>query len=638
MRASGRVVAAALTLLAWASAALVTESAPAQEENGSNRDRAIEAMTFGGEGPLEVETALVAIDPSRVEVALRVAGDLPAAETMMVTTCFAFLDMGDRCLDPFPVATPATAGRAWEGTLIADLPDEPVAVGIYVRSVPPSASTGALSGTGSADAASDALLDLAQPQVIDLRPPQEDAASSEAPISRVVRLVPPPETTLTGNQRFRVLASDPRVDRVVFQLDGELVASDGSHPYSARINLGPEARQQAVTVIAFASDDAELGRDTRVVNERTIRNRIHLTGVADDEGRLEIAAELTLAPGIEVKRVEVSYSGTPIAELTQPPFTTTVDIRDAGPSDFVQAVATLSDGSTIEDVLLPGAAGMGEEIEVHLTELYAVFFDRDTESVLETVTREDVDLVVDGAAQPIERFARADERPLTVGLVIDTSSSMYALIPDTQRAAGRFLSGVLRPGDRAFLVDFDTRPRLAHGASEDRQSLISRLAVLSAEGFTALFDSIVYSTLEFPADGRRRALVVLTDGDDYKSKLGPGNAIEYAEAAGVPVYIISLAGIHLSYQTFGTLKQDVEPVRKPDIEKVARATGGRVFYISDPQELPAAYDRILKELTHQYLVTFSTPSELTDDQRASIGLKPTDDDVKLRFTVGRPES
>lgn len=614
-------------------------SATASPTAESSRYRAIEAMTMGGDGPLAVDVGLISIDPRQVEVAVRVEGMLPSAEAMMITACFGFLDIGDRCFDPFPAATPDASGTPWEGTLVFDLPDEPVAVGIAVETVPAGAGS-ILWGSGSADAASERVPQLRQPQRIDLRPPAPDTAAGGSVgggDSRPVRLIPPPQNTLTGSHRFRVLASDPRVERVVFELDGERVASDGSHSYSARIDLGSDARQRTLTVIAYDRDDVELGRDTATLNERRVRNRIRLTGTADENGIFEVSAELTLAPGVEVERVEVSFSGAMIAELTQPPFATSIDIGGSGPSDFVQAVATLSDGSTIEDVLLPGAAGMGEEIEVHLTELYAVFFDRHTQEVLETVDSEDVELNVGGAAMPIERFARADERSLTVGLVIDTSSSMYALIPDTQKAAGRFLSGVLRPGDSAFLVDFDTQPRLAHAASEDRQSLISRLAVLSAEGYTALFDSIVYSTLEFPADGRRRALVVLTDGDDYKSKLGPDNAIEYAEAAGVPVYIISLAGIHMSYQAFGRLDRDIEPVRKPDIEKVARATGGRVFYISDPLELPAAYDRILKELTHQYLVTFSTPRELSDAERASVELKSTSDDIELRFTVGRPE-
>lgn len=631
------MTAVSRVLLALVAVAALAPSLASQDAQ-SSRHRALEAMTMGADGPLAVEVALVSIEPRQVEVAVRVEGALPSAETIMITACFGFLEMGDRCFDPFPAATPA-GDAPWEGMLVLDLPDEPVAAGIAVETAPAGAGP-ILWGSGSADAASEEVPGLRDPQRIDLRPPAPDTAAGGSvggEDSRPVRLIPPPQNTLTGSHRFRVLASDPRVDRVVFELDGERVASDGSHPYSARVDVGPDARQRTLTVIAYDDADVELGRDTTTVNERRIRNRIRLTGVANATDRLEVTAEVTLAPGVEVEHVEVSFSGTRIAEFTQPPYSASIDIGDSGPSDFVQAVATLSDGSTIEDVLLPGAAGMGEEIEVHLTELYAVFFDRQTQEVLETVDREDVELNVGGAAMPIERFARADERPLTVGLVIDTSSSMYALIPDTQKAAGRFLSGVLRPGDSAFLVDFDTRPRLAHAASEDRQSLISRLAVLSAEGYTALFDSIVYSTLEFPADGRRRALVVLTDGDDYKSKLGPGNAIEYAEAAGVPVYIISLAGIHMSYQAFGRLERNIEPVRKPDIEKVAAATGGRVFYISDPQELPAAYDRILKELTHQYLVTFSTPRELSDSERASIRLEATDDDFELRFTVGRPE-
>lgn len=623
---------------------LILAFAPAVTAQTTERGRelAIEAMTAGAQGPLQVEVSLASLDPEAVEVLLRVEGDLPPAVPMMLTACFAFLEIGDRCLDPVPVATPSTPGAPWEGHLIVDLPDEPVAIGVLVELVgtdesPDRPVEAELFGTGATDAATEGLVRLASPELLDLRQPTSTESEPAAVGDRPVRLIPPPGGTLTGTHRFRVLASDPRVEKVIFQLDGEQVASDGSHPYSARIDLGREADERTVLVIGYDDSDVELGRDEAIVNERRVSNRIRLAGRESTDGALIVEAEIALATGIEVERVVVSYRGRTVADLERAPYRASIDIADASPSDYVQAVATLSDGSTIEDVLLLTAGGVGERIEVHLTELYTVFFDRETGAVLDEFDADGVRLSIQGRPHAIERFAPADERPITVGLVIDTSSSMYALIPDTQRAAGRFLSGVLRPGDRAFLVDFDTRPRLAHAASEDRHSLISRLAVLTADGFTALFDSIVYSTLEFPADGRRRALVVLTDGDDYRGKLGPDNAIEYAQAAGAPVYILSLAGIHMSYQAFGRLKDDIKPVSKPDIEKVAKQTGGRVFYITDPDELPAAYDRILKELTNQYLVTFSTPQELTDSQRAGIRLEPVDQEVELRFTVGRPE-
>ncbi len=606
----------------------------AAQETPSARQRATEAMTLGGDGPLTVETALESVDPRQVEVAIRVSGDLPPSEPLMITACFGFLDLGDRCLDPFPSATPDTAGDSWEGTLIADLPDEPVAVGIYVAT---GSETHTVWGTGSADASADLQLTLYAPQVIDRRPPPPGIDSRLGGDAGPIRLVPPPQVTLSGTHRFRVMASDPRVSKVVFELDGKQVASDGSHPYSARIDLGSAIVQRTLVAIAYGDGDRELGRDEVVVNERLVHNRVKIRSAPAGGDRLEVEADVTLDAKSQVEQVVFSYRDSEVATLTARPFRATVDVSDATPSDYIQAVATLADGTTIEDVLLLAAGGAGEQIEVHLTELYTVFFDRDSQDVLDDVTREAVELNLNGKPMPIERFARADERSITVGLVIDTSSSMYALIPDTQKAAGRFLSGVMRSNDRAFIVDFDTRPRLAHAVSNDRRSLISRLAVLTADGFTALFDSIVYATLEFPSDGRRRALVVLSDGKDYKGKLGPGNAIEYAEAAGAPVYVISLEGINLSYQTFGALNPDIEPVERPDIEMVARETGGRVFYISSLDELPAAYDRILKELTNQYLITFSTPQELTEEERASIRLQPVSDDIELRFTVGRPQ-
>ncbi len=600
---------------------------------------------MGSEGPLEITVALSSVEPEAVEVQLRVNGLPDQHRRLTLTACFAFLDIGDRCLKPIHAASDRST---WEAQLITDLPDEPVAVGVHIALDPgtdsnadPNASPSAnseqsLSGSGASDAQSDLLLTLHRPEIFDSRPPPPGSLSRDPNRSaRVIRVVSPPNSGLKGTQRFRILVSDPRVTKVAFQLDGEQVSSDGAPPFSARINLGNQVNPHSVEAIAYDLHDNEIGRDQVEVNRRRIRNRVRLSGTELSPGSLRVDAEITVRPDVSIDRVQIIFRGQTVADRNQPPYSALIDASDPDPTDYVQVIATLSNGTTIEDVLLLGDGTMGEQIEVHLTELFAVATDTDGK-IIEDLAVDSLRLSVNGNSQAIQRFARAEELPLTVGLVIDTSGSMYALIPDTQQAAGRFLSGVLRPKDRAFIVDFDTRPRLAHEASEDRRSLINRLAVLRAEGFTALFDSIIYSTLEFPIDGRRRALVVLTDGDDYKSKLGPDNAIEHALAAGAPVYIISLAGIHQAQQAPNIPAKKIKVAEKPDIERVAEFTGGRVSYLTNKDQLQATYDQILRELTHQYLVTFTTPQELTEQERDSIQLNPTTNDVKLRFTVGRP--
>ncbi len=609
-------------------------------------EAAVAAMIDGPSGEIAVEVAFEETNPEAVEVLIR-ASEVRAMDStaLRLTACFAFVDHPDRCFDS--AGTGQTIGRQiWAVRLLADLPDDPVAVGVLVRETGPDGVE--RFGSGSADVSADETLRIYLPEILDLRPTPTQPVAASSTRSQTLRLVAPPDAILRGQQTFRVLVSDPRVVAVLFELNGLGVDVDRRAPFSARIDLGPDGGQQRITARGLGTNGIEIGSDVVDINVRRQRDRVRLAAVGGADDRLDVEAQITVAPGRSVEQVVFSFRDQEVAVDSDAPFRASIAIGTPQPSDYIQAVAHLDNGDTIEDVLLLSGGSTGEQIEVYLTEIFVVATNGDQE-LIEDLEAGEIALSVGRRAQAIERFARADELPITVGLVIDTSTSMFPLIPDTQAAAGRFLSGVLRPGDRAFIVDFATVPRLAHAVSEDQRSLINRLAVLNADGFTALFDSIVYSTLEFPSDGRRRALIVLTDGDDYKSKFGPGNAIEHALAAGSPVYIISLAGIQLGshpYMQFkdaGSGVQKIEPPRKRDLELVADATGGRVFYLTDRSELQATYDQILKELTHQYLVTFSTPIELTEEERQRIRVEPAARNqraksLRLRFTVGRPES
>ena len=129
-------------------------------------------------------------------------------------------------------------------------------------------------------------------------------------------------------------------------------------------------------------------------------------------------------------------------------------------------------------------------------EIFAVVLDHQGEP-LEGLSQDDFGLQFRGRKVAVEQFEESTNRPLVLGLVVDTSGSMWSLLPDTKRAAAQFIDEVLTPADMGFLVDFDTRPRLAAGMTSNQIDLLKSLANLKAEGFTALFDSIVFSSLQF---------------------------------------------------------------------------------------------------------------------------------------------
>ena len=196
---------------------------------------------------------------------------------------------------------------------------------------------------------------------------------------------------------------------------------------------------------------------------------------------------------------------------------------------------------------------------------------------------------------------------------------------DTRLAAARFVSDVVSPIDQAFLVDFDDRPRLAHGRTDNVLELISALGRLQPGGATALYDAVMFSIVQFDLGLGRKAIVLLTDGDDYRSQFSYSRLYEAANQRGVPIYFLALAGFD----------QERPSIRKSDLEAIAKASGGRVFYPNGMEEVGAAYQQIADELRSQYVLAFTTDRELTDEEIGSLEVEVKHRGAKLRFAVGR---
>jgi Ca-activated chloride channel homolog len=454
------------------------------------------------------------------------------------------------------------------------------------------------------------------------------APPAPSPAARVIALLPPRERPATGRTRFQTLITTDAIDRVEFFLDGEPAGADETAPYSVTLDLGPEARPHTVRAVAYERSGRVLGEHTLELNRASARAfSVTIRELAaTPAGSWELEAEVVLPAGAALDRVEIYRNEELLARLREPPFRASVPGAEAGPSDFVRAAAYLTDGAAAEDVRFLGAGVAGERVEVNLVELFAVVTGKDGEPV-EGLTAADFEILVDGKPRPVERFQHADEVPLTLGLAVDTSGSMWPLMIDTSQAASRFLVNTLIPGDRALLVAFSNRPRLVAGPSGDLQTLLQGFGRLSAEGATALYDSIVFSLVQLQETGEdpggRRAVVLLTDGQDYGSRFRPRRVIDDARAQGTPVYVISLAGL---YNERGS-------VRRPDLESIVGNTGGRIYYIGDVSELARAYAQINRELRTQYALAFATDRPLTDSQLRSLRVEMKRPGLEARVAI-----
>ena len=194
---------------------------------------------------------------------------------------------------------------------------------------------------------------------------------------------------------------------------------------------------------------------------------------------------------------------------------------------------------------------------------------------------------------------------------------------DTRRAAAKFIGQTILPSDQAFVVDFDEQPRLLHDVSGDVVSLMRGLNRLEAAGKTAMYDAIVFSLLQFENRAGRRALVVLSDGDDIDSRFGPKQCIEMARDAGVPVYVIGLGSLD-------TLRRSLP---KRELRQITRETGGNLFFVDTFEQLAEAYAQINAELRSQYSLGFYTEADLTDEQKREVEVR-VEGGYEARTVVG----
>lgn len=218
------------------------------------------------------------------------------------------------------------------------------------------------------------------------------------------------------------------------------------------------------------------------------------------------------------------------------------------------------------------------------------------------LAQEDFTVTEDGHPQTVAYFARQYDLPLTLGLLVDTSSSQTDVLPEELNASALFFKQVLRDGmDQAFLCSFEGRDYLLQNVTMARPRLetaLDRLATgragRAAFGGTVLYDAVVDSAgLIMKRYQGRKALVLLTDGEDTSSVTSLENAVEASQRTDTVVYSIGIGtGLARGAGVLDTLSQK---------------TGGRFFEVSRKQSVEVIYRTIEEELRSQYNLGYVPP-------------------------------
>jgi VWFA-related protein len=208
-------------------------------------------------------------------------------------------------------------------------------------------------------------------------------------------------------------------------------------------------------------------------------------------------------------------------------------------------------------------------------------------------------------AQTIREFTAESDLPLRLAILVDTSASVSDRFHFQQEAAVNFINGVMRDQDKAIVVSFDTAAELAADLTGNTQILETAVRNLRPGGGTALYDAIFYACkeklmLDQPLYKYRRAMIVLSDGDDNQSMHSRDQALEMAQRADTVIYTISTNISH------------VETEGDKVMRYFADQTGGNAFFPFQASDLNQSFENIANELRHQYNL-FYAPEPLNND-------------------------
>jgi Ca-activated chloride channel family protein len=254
---------------------------------------------------------------------------------------------------------------------------------------------------------------------------------------------------------------------------------------------------------------------------------------------------------------------------------------------------------------------------VNLVEVYAAVVDHDGRPVT-GLQRDDFTVLEDGRPQTLSAFAEGDF-PLSVAVAVDRSFSMAGRELTNARDAARTFLSALRPTDQAMIVAVGSEIETVASLSSDRQAQQRAVASLEPWGTTGLHDAIIASIDAIQTAKGRRALVLLSDGNDRYSNASQSDALSRARRADVMIYPIALG-----------------KTRPALFAELATLTGGRSFQPRDAKQLTDTMQTIANELGHQYLLGY-TPSRAIvsgDEQWRSITVRVRRPDLTVRARDG----
>jgi len=247
---------------------------------------------------------------------------------------------------------------------------------------------------------------------------------------------------------------------------------------------------------------------------------------------------------------------------------------------------------------------------------------------IKDLKKEDFKVIDDKGPAELRSFRSETDLPLQVGLLVDASNSVRDRFRFEQEAAIEFLNSIIRLRyDKAFIVGFDVTPEVTQDFTDDTEKLSVGVRALRPGGGTAMFDALYFACrdklLKQEQTGPvRRAIILLSDGEDNQSHVTREEAIDMAQRAEAIVYTIS------------TNITGTKGAGDKTLERIADATGGRSFFPFQMRDVQDAFQSIQEELRSQYAASYHPANFIADGRYRTIEIQAPGRGLKVRARKG----
>ena len=444
-----------------------------------------------------------------------------------------------------------------------------------------------------------------------------ESAEEEAQPARTeepkLKILPPNRETPIGLLRLEAVVAPP-IERVEFYLEEKRIVTRTRPPYSVEIDLGNVPRRQTLRAVGYDATGRVIDEDAYAINQGKDRIAVRLLPRLDaDAGVVHVKVILQSIGGGQAKSLELFLDAKKVASWTTPPYEASIPMAQWSLGTVLRATAIGADGQEANDIrMLKGPQTTVEAVRVDVVQLHVSALDKSGHFV-KGLSQSDFSIKEDGKPEEMTGFEVAENLPLTIGLVVDGSGSMEKSLPFVHDASAALFRNLMRSKDQGFVIEFRDKARFLAELTSDANTLQRAASDTKADGATALYDAVVLGLYQFRTLQGRKALIVITDGDDNRSHVDFDTLLRYARSAGSPIYFIAV-GIPLT------------DFRSRKVTKtVAEESGGQVFHLGSADKIAEVTRRIEEELRSQYILAFRSDSP-----------KPPGEYRAVEVAVGKP--